>query len=433
MTTNTDRRQAALRALAAAYPSVVARGDEPTAALAGDLLSDLLHLIRAEALGTDAERIDQAEQVHARAWRNFTAELHEASRAGASEDGASQAPAVRGPDVQDALAEIGIQLESPEAYAALAARLAGAPPVKVTGGGELLRLLTETGLRDFLDGYTSKDDGVIQADPATVAGEAAAAGLVATLGMSGWAVADPYSDEYLSDGYESPAEALLAADARLAMDRAARPLDSDDREDVTDAERDAGTLLTSDAPRGDRPGWYDRPDDVTATVFDPADETFGPILAAIQGGEFGEAAARLNSLDLRTRIARDETRPDPGPLCADCGAVIEEGQTLCDSCDQQRRHEAVSESDDGETVHGIPRDTAEALLRMANLKRDGEGRYGGTFWDRGEALRDALILIAIAGTPAADAEPLSLDTMGEEELRDLAKRLLPFAPVGWAA
>lgn len=402
MTTNTDRRQAALRALAAAYPSVVARGDEPTAALAGDLLSDLLHLIRAEALGTDAERIDQAEQVHARAWRNFTAELHEASRAGASEDGASQAPG------------------------------AGAP-VKVTGGGELLRLLTETGLRDFLDGYTSKDDGVIQADPATVAGEAAAAGLVATLGMSGWAVADPYSDEYLSDGYESPAEALLAADARLAMDRAARPLDSDDREDVTDAERDAGTLLTSDAPRGDRPGWYDRPDDVTATVFDPADETFGPILAAIQGGEFGEAAARLNSLDLRTRIARDETRPDPGPLCADCGAVIEEGQTLCDSCDQQRRHEAVSESDDGETVHGIPRDTAEALLRMANLKRDGEGRYGGTFWDRGEALRDALILIAIAGTPAADAEPLSLDTMGEEELRDLAKRLLPFAPVGWAA
>lgn len=42
--------------------------------------------------------------------------------------------------------------------------------------------------------------------------------------------------------------------------------------------------------------FYDPPDDRAGTVFDPYDETFGPIMAAIQAGDFEEAIVRLNRL-----------------------------------------------------------------------------------------------------------------------------------------
>lgn len=38
---------------------------------------------------------------------------------------------------------------------------------------------------------------------------------------------------------------------------------------------------------------YERPDDPVGTVFDPASPTFGPIMAAIQAGEFERAASLL--------------------------------------------------------------------------------------------------------------------------------------------
>lgn len=45
-----------------------------------------------------------------------------------------------------------------------------------------------------------------------------------------------------------------------------------------------------------RPRFYDPPEDVSGTVFDPHDEAFGPIMAAIQAGEFEMARARIAGL-----------------------------------------------------------------------------------------------------------------------------------------
>jgi len=39
--------------------------------------------------------------------------------------------------------------------------------------------------------------------------------------------------------------------------------------------------------------YYNVPEDLTGTVFDPSDETFGPIMADIQAGRFEEARDRL--------------------------------------------------------------------------------------------------------------------------------------------
>ena len=41
---------------------------------------------------------------------------------------------------------------------------------------------------------------------------------------------------------------------------------------------------------------YEMPEVTAGTVFDPSDDTFGPIMAAIQAGEFEEAAERLTKL-----------------------------------------------------------------------------------------------------------------------------------------
>jgi hypothetical protein len=45
--------------------------------------------------------------------------------------------------------------------------------------------------------------------------------------------------------------------------------------------------------------YYTPPDDRAGTVFDPHDETFGPIMAAIQAGEFATARDLLDALDRR--------------------------------------------------------------------------------------------------------------------------------------
>lgn len=42
---------------------------------------------------------------------------------------------------------------------------------------------------------------------------------------------------------------------------------------------------------------YEPPEDLADTVFDPHSETFGPIMAAIQAGEFGQAAGLLTALE----------------------------------------------------------------------------------------------------------------------------------------
>jgi hypothetical protein len=47
-------------------------------------------------------------------------------------------------------------------------------------------------------------------------------------------------------------------------------------------------------------GSYTPPEDVTDTVFDPTSRTFAPIMAAIQRGDFEDAAAALTALALAT-------------------------------------------------------------------------------------------------------------------------------------
>jgi len=48
--------------------------------------------------------------------------------------------------------------------------------------------------------------------------------------------------------------------------------------------------------------YYDPPDGFNpGTVFDPCDSTFGPIMAAIQAGDFEKAAARLTALATETK------------------------------------------------------------------------------------------------------------------------------------
>lgn len=42
--------------------------------------------------------------------------------------------------------------------------------------------------------------------------------------------------------------------------------------------------------------FYDFPEDRVGTVFDETDPTFGPIMAAIQSGDFERAAAALSEL-----------------------------------------------------------------------------------------------------------------------------------------
>jgi hypothetical protein len=44
------------------------------------------------------------------------------------------------------------------------------------------------------------------------------------------------------------------------------------------------------------PPYWTAPEDPDGTVFDPRDETFGPVMAAIQGGAFEEASRLLGEL-----------------------------------------------------------------------------------------------------------------------------------------
>lgn len=50
---------------------------------------------------------------------------------------------------------------------------------------------------------------------------------------------------------------------------------------------------------------YIPPEDISGTVFDPYDDTFGPIMAAIQAGDFELALDRISALtDSPTRDGR---------------------------------------------------------------------------------------------------------------------------------
>lgn len=62
-------------------------------------------------------------------------------------------------------------------------------------------------------------------------------------------------------------------------------------------------------PRSLNDPFYERPDDVAGTVFDPHSPTFGPILAAFQDGEFEEAARLAQQLANRCPRRRSV---DPG-------------------------------------------------------------------------------------------------------------------------
>lgn len=59
---------------------------------------------------------------------------------------------------------------------------------------------------------------------------------------------------------------------------------------------------------GEPTAFYEPPDDLTYTVFDPHDPTFGPIMGAIQSGNFEAARDRLDALTSSPR--RPMTRPD---------------------------------------------------------------------------------------------------------------------------
>ena len=43
--------------------------------------------------------------------------------------------------------------------------------------------------------------------------------------------------------------------------------------------------------------YYDAPDDRAGTVFDETSPTFGPIMSAIQAGDFADAAELLRALE----------------------------------------------------------------------------------------------------------------------------------------
>lgn len=50
--------------------------------------------------------------------------------------------------------------------------------------------------------------------------------------------------------------------------------------------------------------------------------------------------------------------------------------------------------DEGMTVYGIPAQTADRMLELAGLEKEANGRYGGRYWEKEEAVRAAIITVA---------------------------------------
>lgn len=48
--------------------------------------------------------------------------------------------------------------------------------------------------------------------------------------------------------------------------------------------------------------WFELPVDLAGSVFDPTDDTFGPIMAKIQRGDFVDAARDLLALERRLTV-----------------------------------------------------------------------------------------------------------------------------------
>jgi hypothetical protein len=83
--------------------------------------------------------------------------------------------------------------------------------------------------------------------------------------------------------------------------------------------------------------YYDPPEDLAYTVFDPCDETFGPIMRAIQTGNFESARDLLADLGAfgacmcgLERRPRRELRGSLSLLvCERCGKLTTEGRPGC--------------------------------------------------------------------------------------------------------
>ncbi len=338
MTTNAERCALASAAVAS-YRHAGGGDPEDRAGTLGDLLTDVLHLIYEEAADDADEARGEVERLHARAWRNFTAELHEQAREAAdvaamdaertlSRAGASGGAAagltgeVHGPDVQDALAEIGVQLESPEQYAAVARSLSRGE-ASVANRLEYLRgeLRAERlSYGDLAELQALGQEGRIPADDLELR---EAAGLPEQEPESDYvnreALATMDTDALailIVDG--GPADLIDAARAELARRLRAAEADGD-MDAVAEVENALAGLLGLDAEQG-------------------LTEAAGAAISAF-------------------RDAHD-------PVCSECGREIEpHASGLCESCEQARRYDLVS------------------------------------------------------------LEPLSFDTMGEDELRQLAKDL----------
>jgi hypothetical protein len=50
--------------------------------------------------------------------------------------------------------------------------------------------------------------------------------------------------------------------------------------------------------------------------------------------------------------------------------------------------------DEGITAYCIPAKTADTILRIAGLEKKDNGKFGGIYWEKDEALRMAIIEIA---------------------------------------
>lgn len=99
------------------------------------------------------------------------------------------------------------------------------------------------------------------------------------------------------------------------------------------------------------PYWHP-PESVVGTVFDPSDSTFGPIMQAIQSGEFEKAIALL------VDMPRAEDAPD-------MKAIIQPGKTCkwitaIDPGDESKQFRAIKQHNS----------TFFALRRLRQLQRD---------------------------------------------------------------
>jgi hypothetical protein len=123
--------------------------------------------------------------------------------------------------------------------------------------------------------------------------------------------------------------------------------------------------------------YYTPPDDKGGTVFDPNDKTFGPIMAAIQRGDFRPAAEMLEVL-----AARDDDRFDPSTL-EDAARFEQRVQVGLQAID-------LGDGEDPETdASDVISDVLTALYGPAGMRKPSGGfLYRKDEWGAAEALLD---------------------------------------------